>query len=161
MKNLKILFTVVLFLLSVNAVVAQVRKTTSTTPRKTVPVKKKVTKKTTVAKYNSSTNSSSYNRSQSVRDFVEGKYFRNSQTGLRVKYGYISSLNTYGITFVNSYENKFYYMNCSERLSSDEQYMELTNCMSPDDGSGIGDIDVYKDRIVINARDGSLTYYIE
>jgi hypothetical protein len=92
---------------------------------------------------------------------VEGKYFRNSQTGLRVKYGYISSLNTYGITFVNSYENKFYYMNCSERLSSDEQYMELTNCMSPDDGSGIGDIDVYKDRIVINARDGSLTYYIE
>ena len=52
-------------------------------------------------------------------------------------------------------------MNCSERLSSDEQYMELTNCMSPEDGSGIGDIDVYKDRIVINARDGSLTYYLE
>jgi hypothetical protein len=113
------------------------------------------------ASNNSSTNSTSYNRNQSVKDFVEGKYFRNNQTGLRVKYGYISSLNTYGITFVNSYENKFYYMNCSERLSSDEQYMELTNCMSPDDGSGIGDIDVYKDRIVINARDGSLTYYIE
>ena len=161
MKNLRILFTVVLFFLYVNTVVAQVKKITSSTPRKTIPVKKKVTKKTTVTNYNSSTTASSYNRIESVRDFVEGKYFRNSQTGLRVKYGDISSLNTYGITFVNSYENKFYYMNCSERLSSDEQYMELTNCMSPEDGSGIGDIDVYKDRSVINARDGSLTYYLE
>jgi hypothetical protein len=104
-----------------------------------------------------------YNRNynQSVRDFIEGKYFRNSQTGLRIKYGYISSGNTFGLTFVNSYGNEFYFINCSDRLSLDEQYMELTNCMSPEDGSGIGRVGIYKDRIIITASDGSLTYFLE
>ena len=108
-------------------------------------------------------NNNSYNNNynQSVKDFIEGKYFRNQETGLRLKYGYISSLNTYGLTFRNSYGNEFYFMNCSDRLSSDEQYMELTNCMSPEDGSGIGRVGIYKDRIVISASDGSLTYYLE
>lgn len=109
------------------------------------------------------TNNNSYinNYNQSVKDFIEGKYFRNQETGLRLKYGYISSLNTYGLTFRNSYGNEFYFMNCSDRLSSDEQYMELTNCMSPEDGSGVGRVGVYKDRIIISASDGSLTYYLE
>ena len=54
-----------------------------------------------------------YNRnySQSVRDFIEGKYFRNLQTGLRIKYGYISLGNTYGLTFTSSYGNEFYFIN--------------------------------------------------
>jgi hypothetical protein len=33
--------------------------------------------------------------------------------------------------------------------------------MSPEDGSGIGRVGIYKDRIVISASDGSLTYYLE
>jgi hypothetical protein len=101
------------------------------------------------------------NYSQSVDEFIEGKYFKNSQTGLRVKYGYISSLNTYGLTFKNSYGNEFYFMNCSQAFSSDRQYMELTNCMRPTDGSGVGFVKVYKDRIIIANSDGNLTYYLE
>jgi hypothetical protein len=101
------------------------------------------------------------NYSQSVDEFVEGRYFKNSQTGLRLKYGYISSLNTYGLTFKNSYGNEFYFMNCSQEFSSDRQYMELTNCMRPTDGSGVGFVKVYKDRIIISNDDGNLTYYLE
>ena len=101
------------------------------------------------------------NNNQSIEDFVDGKYYKNSQTGLRVKYGYIGSLNTYGLTFVNSYYNKFYFINCSQQFSSDKQYMELTNCMNTEDGSGVGTVGVYKDRIIISASDGNLTYYLE
>ena len=39
--------------------------------------------------------------------------------------------------------------------------MELTNCMNPEDGSGVGTVGVYKDRIIISASDGNLTYYLE
>jgi hypothetical protein len=99
--------------------------------------------------------------SQSIEDFAEGKYYKNSQTGLKVKYGYISSLNTYGLTFKNSYGNEFFFINCSQKFSSNKQYMLLTNCMSPEDGSGIGRVGIYKDRIIISASDGSLTYYLE
>ena len=101
------------------------------------------------------------NYSQSVDEFVEGKYFKNSQTGLRLKYGYISSLNTYGLTFKNSYGNEFYFMNCSQEFSSDRQYMELTNCMRPTDGTGVGIVKVSKDRIIISNSDGNLSYYLE
>jgi hypothetical protein len=66
-----------------------------------------------------------------IEDYLEGKKFKNSSTGLIIQYGYISSLNTYGITFTNGYGNKFYYMNCSKQVSSDETYMIFTNCMQP------------------------------
>jgi hypothetical protein len=98
---------------------------------------------------------------QSIEDFVEGKYYKNSQTGLRLQYGYISSLNTYGLTFKNAYGNEFYFINCSREISSDNQYMELTSCMNPEDGSGVGTVGIYKNRIIVSASDGSLTYYLE
>lgn len=101
------------------------------------------------------------NYSQSVDEFVEGKYFKNSETGLRVKYGYISSLNTYGLTFTNSYGTQFYFMNCSQAFSSDRQYMELTNCMNPTNGSGVGFVKVFKNQIIISSSDATLTYYLE
>jgi len=99
--------------------------------------------------------------SQNIEEFAEGKYYKNSQTGLKVKYGYISSLNTYGLTFKNSYGNEFFFINCTQKFSSDKQYMQLTNCMSPDDGSGVGQVGVYKDKIIISTNEGSLTYYLE
>jgi hypothetical protein len=101
------------------------------------------------------------NFNQSIDEYAEGKYYKNNQTGLRVKYGYISSLNTYGLTFKNSFGNEFFFINCSQRFSGDKQYMQLTNCMSPDDGSGIGQVGVYKDKIIISTNEGSLIYYIE
>ena len=104
-------------------------------------------------------NAQNYN--QSVKDFAEGKYYKNNETGRSIKYGYISSLNTYGVTLKNNQGDLSYFMNCTEELSSDEQYMELTYCMSPNTGGTLGTIVVTKNKIVWKASDGSLTFYLE
>jgi hypothetical protein len=101
------------------------------------------------------------NYKQSVKDFVEGKYYKNQETGRSIKYGYISSLNTYGLTFKDSGGQLAYFMNCTVELSNDEQYMELTYCMSPATGGTLGKFGVYKDRIVMYGNDGSLRFYPE
>ena len=101
------------------------------------------------------------NSIQSVKDFAEGKYYKNTETGRSIKYGYISSLNTYGITFKDLEGNLSNFMNCSENLSSDEQYMELTYCMSPYGAGTLGTIGVTKNKIVLYGSDGSLTFYLE
>jgi hypothetical protein len=109
----------------------------------------------------SSSFSIAQNYSQSVRDFVEGKFYKNSETGRSIKYGYISSLNTYGVTFKDAEGNLNNFMNCTEQLSSDEQYMELTFCMSPNTGGTLGKIGVYKTKIVLYSSDGFLTFNID
>ena len=93
-----------------------------------------------------------------IEDYLEGKKFKNSSTGLIIQYGYISSLNTYGITFTNSYGNKFNYMNCSKQVSSDESYVIFTNCMNPESGSGVGTVYAYRTRIIVKASDGQMQY---
>lgn len=99
--------------------------------------------------------------SQNVRDFVEGKYFKNQQTGRSIKFGYITSLNTNVLTFKDSEGNIAYFMNCSIDMSRDEQYMVLTNCMSNVTGGTLGKIVVNKDRLIWNGSEGSLTFYLE
>ena len=101
------------------------------------------------------------NYRQSVKDFVEGKYFKNQQTGRSIKYGYISSLNTYGLTLKDTEGNLAYFMNCTAKLSSDQQYMELTFCMSPVTGGTLGKFGIYKDRMIMYGTDGTLTFYLE
>lgn len=98
---------------------------------------------------------------QSVRDFVEEKYFSNQETGRSIKFGYISSLNTYGLTFKDSEGNLAYFMNCTIDISSDNQYMELTSCMSPVTGGTLGKIVVYKDRMIWYGSDGSLLFNLD
>ncbi len=93
-----------------------------------------------------------------ITDYLEGRSFKNEQTGLVVKYGYISQLNTNGITFINSYGDKHYFMNCSTQKSSDNRYAVFTNCMNPETGSGVGKIFAYRNKIVIVASDGEMVY---
>ena len=100
---------------------------------------------------------SSFGQSR-IEDYLEGKKFKSSSTGLVIQYGYISSLNTYGITFTNSYGNKFNYMNCSKQVSSDESYVIFTNCMNPESGSGVGTIYAYRTKIIVKASDGQMQY---
>lgn len=102
-----------------------------------------------------------YNSNQSIDKFAEGKWYYNSQNGSKVKYGYITSLNTYGLTLKTSSGNVGYLMNCSMGISRDNQYMELTRCMNPETGGGVGTARFYKDRIIFSGDDGDLTYYIE
>lgn len=102
---------------------------------------------------------SSFGQSR-IEMMIEGKKFKNAQTGLVIQYGYISPLNTYGITFTNKNGVKFYFMNCDRNVSSDELSMILRSCMNPDDGSGVGTIYVYPKRIIIQASDGRMVYEI-
>jgi len=99
--------------------------------------------------------------SQSIDEFAEGRWYYNSQNGSKVKYGYISSLNTYGLTLKTSNGYVGYFMNCSISFSRDRQYMELTGCMNPDNGGGVGIASFYKDRVIFSGDDGDITYYIE
>ena len=46
-----------------------------------------------------------YNSNQSIDKFAEGKWYYNSQNGSKVKYGYITSLNTYVLTLKTSSGN--------------------------------------------------------
>lgn len=93
-----------------------------------------------------------------IEDYLEGRKFKNAATGLVLQYGYISSLNTNGITYTNGYGDKFYFMNCSKRVSSDETYMVLTECMNPQNGSGLGTIYAYRTKVIVKASDGQLQY---
>lgn len=89
---------------------------------------------------------------------VEGKKYKNTKTGLIAQYGYISSLNTYGVTITNKNGVKFYFINCDKYIASDELSMTLKSCFNPDDGSGVGVVYVYPRRIVIQSSDVRLEY---
>jgi hypothetical protein len=93
-----------------------------------------------------------------IVDYLEGRKFQNSRTGLIVSYGYISHLNTSGMTFRNSYGDKFYFMNCSIEKSSDERFAIFTDCMNVETGGGVGKIVAYRNKLVIIASDGEMVY---
>ena len=97
-----------------------------------------------------------------LKDWLEGKKFKHRDNGLVVQYGYISSLNTYGFTFTNAYYNKFYFINCSSEITSDQTYGVFSECINPDNGSGIGKARVYRSskKIVIGDASGEFTYYL-
>ena len=112
-----------------------------------------------VNRTNSSNSTQSYSN-KNVRDFADGRYYKNEATGKRIKYGYISSLNTYGITF-DSDGSYSYFINCSEQLTSDEQYLELTFCMNTYNGGTLGKIGVYKEKIILSGTDENLVFYLD
>lgn len=95
-----------------------------------------------------------------LTDWLEGKRFKSNKNGLIVQYGYISSLNTSGFTFINSFGDKFYYMNCSKEISADQSLGVFTQCINPAGGGEIGVIKVYKTGKKINIGDssGQFTY---
>jgi hypothetical protein len=96
-----------------------------------------------------------------IEMMIEGKSFKNTDTGLSIKYGYISSLNTYGITITNKNGAKFYFMNCDKNVSSDELSMTLRSCMNPYDGSGVGTIYIFPKKVIVQASDGRMVYELE
>ena len=110
---------------------------------------------------NSNTNNNYYNSSQSVEDFVEGKIYKNSSLGATLKYGYITSLGTYGITLRTSEGSVAYAINCTQQNSSDNQFMKLTFCLNITTGSEFGELSVYKDRMIWNAGGEYNTFYLE
>ena len=49
-----------------------------------------------------------FNNEGEVTRYMDGKTFKNSDNGMTIEYGYISSYNTYGIKVKNQYGNIFY-----------------------------------------------------
>jgi hypothetical protein len=96
-----------------------------------------------------------------IEMLIEGRKFVNSQTGLVFRYGYISSLNTYGVTISNSNSNGVNYINCSKNVASDESYMILTNCFDPNTGSGgFSRAVIGSRRAILSFSDGELEFEI-
>ncbi len=93
-----------------------------------------------------------------IVDYLEGRKFQNARTGLIVKYGYISHLNTSGMTFTNSYGDNHYFMNCDVQKSSDDRFAIFTSCMNVETGGGVGKIVAYRNKIIIIASDGEMEY---
>lgn len=88
---------------------------------------------------------------------VEGKQFKNNETGLSIQYGYISQWNTYGLTFTNKNGAVFYFINCTKDISSDGNSMILTQCRNLNDESA-GTVYVYPNRIIQSYPDGRFVY---
>lgn len=96
-----------------------------------------------------------------IEMLIEGRKFVNSQTGLVFRYGYISSLNTYGVTISNSNSNGIDYINCSTNVASDESYMIITSCFDPNTGSGgFSRAVVGSRRAILSFSDGQLEFQI-
>ena len=96
-----------------------------------------------------------------IEMLVEGKKFVNTRTGLEFRYGYISPLNTYGVTISNPNSNGVNYINCSKNVASDESYMILTDCFDPNTGSGgFSRAVVGSRRAILSYSDGQLEFQI-
>jgi hypothetical protein len=96
-----------------------------------------------------------------IEMLIEGRKFVNSQTGLVFRYGYISSMNTYGVTISNSNSSGINYINCSTNVASDESYMIITNCFDPNTGSGgFSRAVVGSRRAILSFSDGQLEFEI-
>ncbi len=94
-----------------------------------------------------------------IEMFVENRKYVNDQTGLVFRYGYISSLNTYGVTLSNANSSGINYINCSKDVASDESYMILSNCFDPNTGSGgFSRAVVGSRRAILSFSDGELEF---
>ena len=91
-----------------------------------------------------------------VRIFMQEKWFSHPDNGLKITYGYISSLNTYGIKIRNKHNAEFYYINVD--IKTYGPYATLKG-MSPEDGSNFS-FRLYKDRAIVGyGQDGETSFY--
>ena len=79
----------------------------------------------------------------SFLSYFSGKVFSNSETGMTLSYGYISSFNTYGISLKTKKGTQVYFINCDIRLYSSFATVTGTD---PDDGAS-HKITFYKDKL--------------
>lgn len=91
-----------------------------------------------------------------VRIFMQDKWFSHPDNGLKITYGYISSLNTYGIKIKNKHNAEFYYINVDIKTYG---VYAILRGMSPEDGSNFS-FRLFKDRAVVGyGQDGETSYY--
>jgi hypothetical protein len=93
-----------------------------------------------------------------VVTFMDGKTFYNSDNGLEIEYGYISSYNTYGIKVKNKDGGKFNFINVE--ITTYGSFADLYG-MSADNGSNFG-FRLYKTKLIVGrGEEGEKTFYLK
>jgi hypothetical protein len=93
-----------------------------------------------------------------VISYMQGKTFFNSESGLEIEYGYISSYNTYGIKVKNKFGERFYFINVDISPSYDGRYADMYG-MSAETGSNFG-FRLFKGKLVVGyGESGAQTFY--
>ena len=91
-----------------------------------------------------------------VRIFMQEKWFSHPDNGLKITYGYISLLNTYGIKIKNKHNAEFYYINVGIKTYG---VYAILRGMSPEDGSNFS-FRLYKDKLIVGyGQQGETSYY--
>lgn len=102
--------------------------------------------------------SSSFNEEGQVISYMDGKTFYNSENGLEIEYGYISSYNTYGIKVKNKNGAKFYFINVN--IDTYGSYADLYG-MSAENGSNFG-FRLFRSKLVVGyGEENESTYYLK
>jgi hypothetical protein len=103
-------------------------------------------------------NAQTFEDESSVISYMEGKSFYNSENGLQIEYGYISSYNTYGIKVINKNGAKFYFINVE--ITTYGSFADLYG-MSPDDGSSFG-FRLYTNKLIVGKGEpGEQTFFLK
>ena len=99
-----------------------------------------------------------FNEESNVISYMDGKSFYNSDNGLTIEYGYISSYNTYGIKVKNKDGGKFYFINVE--ITTYGTFADLYG-MSPESGSNFG-FRLYKGKLIVGRGEpGEQTFYLQ
>lgn len=99
-----------------------------------------------------------FNEESNVVSYMDGKSFYNSDNGLTIEYGYISSYNTYGIIVKNRDGGKFYFINVE--ISTYGSFADLYG-MNAESGSNFG-FRLYKGKLVVGrGESGEQTFYLK
>ena len=108
------------------------------------------------ASFNLSAQRELFSDESSVVVYLEGKVFHNSENGLNVSYGYISSANTYGIVVTNRNGARFNFINV--RIDAFGTFADLYG-MSPEDGSNFG-FRLYSGKLIVGRGEpGEQVFY--
>ena len=99
-----------------------------------------------------------FNEDSDVITFMDGKTFFNSDNGLEIEYGYISSYNTYGIKVLNKNGARFYFINVN--ITCYGSSADLFG-MSAEDGGNFG-FRLYKNKLVVGKGEPEeQTFYLK
>lgn len=82
-----------------------------------------------------------------IENYLEGRKFKNAESGVVMEYGYIPSLNTKGISYTNQHGKDYVF--CSKKISSDGTYMVLTRCIDQQNESVSGTMYFYRTKVIV------------
>jgi len=99
-----------------------------------------------------------FNEESNVISYMDGKSFYNSDNGLTIQYGYISSYNTYGIKVKNKEGGQFYFINVE--ITTYGSFADLYG-MSAESESNFG-YRLYKGKLIVGRGEpGEQTFLLQ